>query len=133
LDANRRGLVHANQEPMAPKSGSNLIVKHRQGLVTDCIMIGSDCKCCRCIGQALDLTALKGLAERKHKIHFTMYFDIRDSKLPKISVDREIQRCPGLLYMFTMKPNNNVNIRHDLGYIKWLSITDLIHYLLLIR
>jgi len=36
LDAKRRGLVHANQEPTAPNSGSNLIVKHQHGLVTDC-------------------------------------------------------------------------------------------------
>ena len=32
----RRGLVHANQQPMAPNSGNNVLVKHRHELVTDC-------------------------------------------------------------------------------------------------
>ena len=49
---------------------SNIIVKHRHGLVTDChhlpmVPIGTDCptigpdgECCRCIGQALDIISL---------------------------------------------------------------------------
>ena len=32
----RRGLVHANQQPMAPNSVNNVIVKQRHELVTDC-------------------------------------------------------------------------------------------------
>jgi len=36
LDAIRRDLIHATQEPMAQNSVSILILKHRHGLVTDC-------------------------------------------------------------------------------------------------
>jgi len=64
LDANRHGLVHTNQELMAPNSVSILILKHRHGLVgtiglpivptvLDCPIISPDCECCWSIGKAL--------------------------------------------------------------------------------
>ena len=59
-------------------SVSILILKHRHGLVTDChwlpivpIVPQSDCECCRCIGQALQLVYCSSLI---HSCCFSVFW-----------------------------------------------------------